>query len=322
MAKNVTAGQLTLFDLFVNVPVCDNTVVSKKPLTLAEFDNKYSGYSPSTYSEMYSIVDELAEIVKASYSGTDVFIDDFCVYHNPFRKEVGSESHNYRVSWYVQKAPTDDETKRVHCCIRRLSPVCEMCWKEGDEFTYTASAHTTKRVYSGRALTNDKSIFCERLEDIVSTSLGLLKDISSSKASSKKTKKALSPIQKFIKENDGIVIEDQLTVTSKDFKSFCTKLKNALKKEALLAGFDDVTLRPGHYDMHGFLRKGEQYIFWSYNVERYDRPTDLKCSDYMKGVLYRTAKNDKDFTGGHNHYTCLANLIKDADSLLNKGGSL
>lgn len=126
----------------------------------------------------------------------------------------------------------------------------------------------------------------------------------------------LSPIQKFIKEYDGIIIEDQLSVTCKEFKDFCRKLKSALKKEALVTGFDDISLKPGHYDMFGFFRKADKYVYWSYRVERYDTPTDLKRSDYMHGVLYRTAENEKDYKGGHNRYTSLEKLCKDAYTLI------
>lgn len=131
-------------------------------------------------------------------------------------------------------------------------------------------------------------------------------------------RKSLSPMQKFIKQNDGIVIEDDITVTSKSFKSFCTKLRNALKKEAQLLGFDSVSLTPGHYDMHGFFNKGDRYVYWSFSVERYDNPTDLKRNDYMHGVLYRTAKSEKDSRGGYNNYTTLERLCSDAYSLITK----
>ena len=122
----------------------------------------------------------------------------------------------------------------------------------------------------------------------------------------------LSPIQKFYKDFNGVVIEDCITVTGDDFKSFCRKLKNALKKEALLAGFDDVTLRPNHYDMGGFFRKGDKYVYWHFDVERGDMPTYFD----KHHVLYRTAKSEKDSTGGANHYTDLQHLVSEAYNLI------
>ena len=132
----------------------------------------------------------------------------------------------------------------------------------------------------------------------------------------KQKKEQLSPVQKFIKEYNGYRIEDCCTVTGDDFKSYCRKLKSALNKEAKLMGFDSVTLHPGHYDMYGFFKKDDKYVYWSFSVVRDDMPTFLDKSDYFHGFLYRTAKSDKDFTGGNNHYTDLANLVSEAYSLI------
>lgn len=134
--------------------------------------------------------------------------------------------------------------------------------------------------------------------------------------SSKKTSEKLSPIQKFIKEYNGYKIEDCCTVTGEDFKSYCRKLKSALRKEAKLMGFDDVTLKPGHYDMFGFFNKGGKYVYWSFSVMRGDMPTYLDKKGCMEGFLYRTAKSDKDYTGGRNNFTDLAHLVSEAYSLV------
>lgn len=128
------------------------------------------------------------------------------------------------------------------------------------------------------------------------------------------TKPKLSPVQKFIKDNNGRVIEDDITVTSKDFKSYCRSLKTALNKEAKEKGFDYVTLCPSHYDYSGFFKFGERYVYYSSSVERYDKPTYLDREDNFGSgrVLYRTARSEKDFTGGHNNYCHLGELIDNA----------
>ena len=317
MKRQVMAGQLTLFDLFVSVPAKDTAVDEQtKPLSLTEFEKRYMGYVPKSFDELSHIVELLADLINESYCKSDVIIDDFRFYCRPLKVDRNDDVH-YSISWLVRYAGSTDETKCVHCSLRRLKHHTVEHWREGEPFICTASAHTTKKTQS--CLAWDESIFCDHVSDIVDESLRLLKKTNSS---ARKSVNKLSPIQKFIKENDGRIIEDQITETSKDFKSFCAKLKNALKKEALLAGFDDVTVSPSHYDMSGFMKKGSQYIYWHFGVERYDNPTDLKCSDPTRGVLYRTAKSNKDYTGGYNHYTSLANLVKDAGLLLEKGGSL
>ncbi len=139
--------------------------------------------------------------------------------------------------------------------------------------------------------------------------------ISVPKKTKNKTKKKLTPMQKFISENNGIVIEDCINFTGDDFKAFCRKLKSALNKEAKEKGCDYVTLHPNHYDMSGFFKKGEKYVYWSYSVVRGDQPTYLD-KDGLDGVLYRTAKSEKDYTGGHNNFCKLGDLIENALTML------
>lgn len=136
------------------------------------------------------------------------------------------------------------------------------------------------------------------------------------KACSKK-KESLSPIHKFIKEYDGYTIEDACTVASEDFKSYCKKLRSALSKEAKLHGME-VTLKPNHYDMSGFFKKGDKFAYWSFYVMRGDMPTYLNDEDKYgcEKFLYRTAKSEKDFTGGRNNYCTLSELVDNVDRLI------
>ena len=144
----------------------------------------------------------------------------------------------------------------------------------------------------------------------------------------KKVKKAGSAgaLMKFYKENNGIIIDDMSNEASvnaknsKSFMSFCRKLKGALKKEAMEKGFV-VTLKPGHYDMHGFFKKGEQYVYWSFAVERYGEPTSLDGEGALNGFLYRRAKSEKDFTGGNNHFCNLLSLVDNVSELIKEGAA-
>ncbi len=130
---------------------------------------------------------------------------------------------------------------------------------------------------------------------------------------------------KFYKEMNGTVIDDMSNEASvnakksKSYMSFCRKLKNALKKEAIENGFDDVTLNAGHYEMSGLFKKGERYVYWHFSVERYGDPTSLDGTGPMNGFLYRTAKNEKDYTGGNNHFCNLLSLIDNAKALVGEG---
>ena len=49
---------------------------------------------------------------------------------------------------------------------------------------------------------------------------------------------------------------------------------------------------------------------------RGDQPTFLDKTDAFNGFLYRTAKNNKDFRGGNNHFTDLKHLCSEAMLLI------
>ncbi len=133
-------------------------------------------------------------------------------------------------------------------------------------------------------------------------------------------RKKINPVKKsklaaFIEKNNGRVIEDAITVQSEDFKSYCKALRTALRADAKEKGWDNVSLKPGHYDMYGFFEKNGQYIYWSFTIRR-QLNTYLDKPNSMQGFLYRTAENERDFRGGINHYTDLEHLSADAMKLL------
>lgn len=106
-------------------------------------------------------------------------------------------------------------------------------------------------------------------------------------------------MNKFIKTWNGKTIEDCGCVCSDEFKSFTRQFKNALKRtfpDCEIIGF-----KPNHYDFSGFLKKGNKYIYISYNEPR-EQILDMARSDCANGILYRTAKNEKDYRGGANNF--------------------
>lgn len=324
MKKNVVMrGQISFFD-FIEVPARSKLKPAIPSFNnLDEFDLYYTDYVPSSSDELSGIVDELGELIKASYIPyLDKGIEIIGLKVRHYLVHEGWDAYNYGIDWYIQKKGNTDVTKQVHCNVERLGQSCNSYWRKDNAFIYTASAHTIKRCCKGKALANDRSIFCDKLSDITRVSLEMLKYVCSSvNAKEKKEFRTLSPIQKFIDKYDGIIIDDasgESSVNAKkseSFMDFCKNLKSALRKEAKEMGFDDVTLKPNHYDMSGFFRKGEKYVYWSFNVERYGLPTSLKKTG-VNGFLYRTAESDKDFRGGNNHFTELSKLCAEAYSLI------
>ena len=92
-------------------------------------------------------------------------------------------------------------------------------------------------------------------------------------------------MQEFVKKWNGVSVEDDGCFMSGEAKQFDA----------------EITIKPGHYDLHGFVSENGHTVYVSYNIPRYGLP--VNCSDCgVNGILYRTARDTKDFTGGPNHF--------------------
>ena len=87
-----------------------------------------------------------------------------------------------------------------------------------------------------------------------------------------------------------------------DFKSFNTKFKSAVKKQ-LPEGFEIHSWNRGHYYCSAVIKTpSNNFIFMSIGDVRW-------CiNEWFENILYRTMKNETDWTGGNNHYASLFNL--------------
>jgi len=90
-----------------------------------------------------------------------------------------------------------------------------------------------------------------------------------------------------------------------EFKTFCTKLKNAMRKE-IREDFPDLDLTvwsKGHFDVSGFItRKSDGAIF-------YFSFRDVRTADAAGKQMYRSAQDLKDYRGGMNRWTDGGNLL-------------
>ncbi len=107
-------------------------------------------------------------------------------------------------------------------------------------------------------------------------------------------------------------LEDWGTAMSDEAKSFYRAFKNYLKRE-----FPDATLvgfRPNHYDFSGFIVQDGKCVYISHDLYRacdgyaYADFSDSSC---MNGVLYRTARDTKDFRGGGNRFSSIYDLAEN-----------
>ena len=89
-------------------------------------------------------------------------------------------------------------------------------------------------------------------------------------------------------------VADDGPYKSASFKSFATKFRNDWKKELAKIDAELTSWTPGHYDVSGFFRTQDgQCWYFSLLDIRYFRFGEM---------LYRKAKNERDYTGKANQY--------------------
>ena len=98
-----------------------------------------------------------------------------------------------------------------------------------------------------------------------------------------------------------------------------------MRKIAKALGGELVNQSYGHYDVSGFIRRNDKYVYFSYsNSLNYGGRTyvALKENNSYSGcctpLLIRTAKNDSDYRGGYNNFTSFENCQSLIERLLNE----
>ena len=130
-------------------------------------------------------------------------------------------------------------------------------------------------------------------------------------------------VSAFIKKWQGRTLEDDGCYVSKEFRSFQTAFGNAMKKIAQGIGAEVVNYSKGHYDVSGFIKRGDNYVYFSYDNglsskgRTYVSLKDNDNNGFMCPLLIRTAKHEKDFTGGTNNYAAFDRCEILIDRLLN-----
>ena len=122
-------------------------------------------------------------------------------------------------------------------------------------------------------------------------------------------------LAKFVSDYANYQFESSIDET-KEFKSFATKFKNVIKSilEETNSNFILDSFNVGHFYVSGFIKNQDNNKFVYFSI------FDVRCSnvrhDVLDHILVRTAKNNKDFTGGANCYTELENLKFELKRLL------
>lgn len=118
---------------------------------------------------------------------------------------------------------------------------------------------------------------------------------------------------KQFKKWDKKYIEDWGTICSDDYKSYCRAFKNFLKRN--LPDCEIIGFKANHYDVSGFVKKGDKFIYIAQNMDRLNCQHDFNAIGCANGVLFRTAKNEKDYRGGSNHFSSMYDLIDNINMM-------
>lgn len=90
---------------------------------------------------------------------------------------------------------------------------------------------------------------------------------------------------------------------TEEFKHFYSTFRTEFKKELKTIGATDIVFNRGHFYVSGFFTVNNQAYYFSISDVRnfiYSKVNDpYSCIHKM---LYRTAQNYKNYTGGHNQY--------------------
>lgn len=89
---------------------------------------------------------------------------------------------------------------------------------------------------------------------------------------------------------------------SPEFNKFFNAFTKVMKKELECIGATNFEISKGHFYLSGFFKIGEQLIYFSISDVRSDFGFNRSGEPEM---LVRTAKHNKDWTGGGNNYVVI-----------------
>lgn len=120
----------------------------------------------------------------------------------------------------------------------------------------------------------------------------------------------MSKLFKLINKWEEVAFESS-SQTTKEFTDFAREFK-AVIKEQVSPDFTIVGYSRGHFEVSAFLQHKESGRFLYVHI------SDVRHfpGEWYKHVLIRTAKDEKDYSGGHNQYTLLTQLGEKAKSIM------
>ena len=99
------------------------------------------------------------------------------------------------------------------------------------------------------------------------------------------------------------------SMKTKEFTSFAKDYKQFIK-DILPNGSELVSYNIGHFYISGFIKNNDKFVYFTTSDVRFN------VNEWLNNILIRTAKNDKDFTGGSNCFTSLDKFKENMNRLL------
>jgi hypothetical protein len=110
--------------------------------------------------------------------------------------------------------------------------------------------------------------------------------------------------------NRGINHFGSSSVNSEEFNIFFNDFKKSFTNQLRKLKATEIEFSKGHFYLSGFFKVGEQYFYFSLS--------DVRSSFGDDKLLIRTAKHNKDYTGGGNNYvTIKSGMYNDIAKLFN-----
>lgn len=85
---------------------------------------------------------------------------------------------------------------------------------------------------------------------------------------------------------------------TEEFRAFARNFKKAIKDELENAGAKLIEYSVGHFDLNGFYQVNDRVGYFSLG--------DVRGGHLRAQIMFRTAKNTKDYSGGQNNWAYIA----------------
>lgn len=122
--------------------------------------------------------------------------------------------------------------------------------------------------------------------------------------------------QKFYTKWHSSVLADAGGYVSREYRNFQTALIREITNYAKAIDAMVVSVSKGHYDTSCFVERNGKFVYISH-LSGLSRRADGVRID-LESFLIRTAKHEKDYTGGNNHYCHVSKLQSMINELLTR----